>query len=125
MTESEIKKKLERNLAENDSYKEEERSADDTGNNLGEEVGDIFIGLEVDEGFENFEEEEVAFIEEIVEMLERRKKDRVPALRDISKKKLLGETAKVDKVFHKFKGEVKKQDLRAEEGLISVRIIER
>ena len=125
MTESEIKKKLERNLAENDSYKEEERSADDTGNNLGEEVGDIFIGLEVDEGFENFEEEEVAFIEEIVEMLERRKKDRVPALRDISKKKLLGETAKVDKVFHKFKGEVKKQDLRAEKGLISVRIIER
>ena len=125
MTESEIKKKLERNLAENDSYKEEERSADDTGNNLGEEVGDIFIGLEVDEGFENFEEEEVAFIEEIVEMLERRKKDRLPALRDISKKKLLGETAKVDKVFHKFKGEVKKQDLRAEEGLISVRIIER
>ena len=125
MTESEIKKKLERNLAENDSYKEEERSADDTGNNLGEEVGDIFIGLEVDEGFENFEEEEIAFIEEIVEMLERRKKDRLPALRDISKKKLLGETAKVDKVFHKFKGEVKKQDLRAEEGLISVRIIER
>ena len=125
MTESEIKKKLERNLAENDSYKEEERSADDTFNNLGEEVGDIFIGLEVDEGFENFEEEEVAFIEEIVEMLERRKKDRLPALRDISKKKLLGETAKVDKVFHKFKGEVKKQDLRAEEGLISVRIIER
>ena len=125
MTESEIKKKLERNLAENDSYKEEERSADDTFNNLGEEVGDIFIGLEVDEGFENFEEEEVAFIEEIVEMLERRKKDRLPALRDISKKKLLGETAKVDKVFHKFKGEVKKQDLRAEKGLISVRIIER
>ena len=125
MTESEIKKKLERNLAENDSYKEEERSADDTGNNLGEEVGDIFIGLEVDEGFENFEEEEIAFIEEIVEMLERRKKDRLPALRDISKKKLLGETAKVDKVFHKFKGEVKKQDLRAEKGLISVRIIER
>ena len=88
-------------------------------------MGDIFIGLEVDEGFEKFEEEEVAFIEEIVEMLERRKKDRLPALRDISKKKLLGETAKVDKVFHKFKGEVKKQDLRAEEGLISVRIIER
>ena len=88
-------------------------------------MGDIFIGLEVDEGFENFEEEEVAFIEEIVKMLERRKKDRLPALRDISKKKLLGETTKVDKVFHKFKGEVKKQDLRAEKGLISVRIIER
>ena len=28
---------MERNLAENGSYKEEERSANDTGNNLGEE----------------------------------------------------------------------------------------
>ena len=32
---------LERNLSENDSYKEEKRSADDTGSNLGEEVGDL------------------------------------------------------------------------------------
>ena len=39
MTELEIED-LERNLAENDNYKEEE-SADDTGSNLGEEVRDI------------------------------------------------------------------------------------
>ena len=37
MTELEIEK-LERNSAENNSCKEEERSADDSGNNLGEEV---------------------------------------------------------------------------------------
>ena len=37
MTELEIIE-LERNLAEYDSYKEEERSADDTGKHLGEEV---------------------------------------------------------------------------------------
>ena len=38
MTELEIKE-LKRNLAENDSYKEEEeRSSDDTDSNLGEEV---------------------------------------------------------------------------------------
>ena len=70
-------------------------------------MGDIFIGLEVDEGFENFEEEEVAFIEEIVEMLERRKKDRLPALRDISKKKLLGETAKLIKFSINLRGRLK------------------
>ena len=35
MTELEIEE-LERNLAENDGYKEEERSSDDTGNKLGE-----------------------------------------------------------------------------------------
>ena len=39
MTELEIEEP-ERNLAENDRYKEEERSAFDTGNNLGEEVRD-------------------------------------------------------------------------------------
>ena len=33
--------KLEWNLAENDSYKEENRSDDDTGNNSGEKVRDI------------------------------------------------------------------------------------
>ena len=39
---------LERNLAENDSYKEEEISASDTSNNLAEELRDIVIALEAD-----------------------------------------------------------------------------
>ena len=76
MTESEIEE-LERDLAENDSYKEEERSADDTGKILGEEVRDILIALEADEEIGNFEEEEVAIIEEIAEVLERRQKDKI------------------------------------------------
>ena len=33
------------NLAENDSYKEKERSTVDTGSNLGEEVRDILTAL--------------------------------------------------------------------------------
>ena len=36
-------------------------------------------------------------------MLERRQTDKLPALRDIPKKKLLKETAEVDKVSCKFK----------------------
>ena len=92
MTELRIEE-LERNLAENDSYKEKERSDDDTGSNLGEEVTDIVTALEADEEIGNLEEEEVAIIEEIAEVLERRKKDKLAALRDILKKKLLGETA--------------------------------
>ena len=36
-------------------------------------------------------------------MLERRQKGKLPALRDVPKKKLLEETAKVDKVLCKFK----------------------
>ena len=78
-----------RNLAKNDTYKEEERSANDTGSNLGEEVRDILTVLEAYEGIGNLEEEEVAIIEEIAEVLQRRQKDKVPALRDIPKKKLL------------------------------------
>ena len=47
MIELEIEE-LERNLAENDSCKKEERSADDTDSNLGEEVRDILTALEED-----------------------------------------------------------------------------
>ena len=95
MTDLEIEE-LERNLAKNDSYKGEERSTDDRGSNLGEEVRDILTALEADEEISNLEEEEVAIIEEIAEVLERRQKDKLPALRDIPNKKLLEETAKVD-----------------------------
>ena len=102
MTELEIQE-LKRNLSENDSYKEEERSADDTGSNLREEVRNILTALEADEEIGNPEEEEVAIIEEIAELLERRQKEKLPALGDITKKKLLEETAKVDKVLCKFK----------------------
>ena len=48
MTKLEIEE-LERNVTENNSYKEEERSADDTGSNLREEVKDILTALEADE----------------------------------------------------------------------------
>ena len=90
MTELEIDK-LERNLAENDSCNEEERSAENTSNNLEEEMRDILTALEADEEIGNLEEEEVAIIEEIAEVLERRQNDKLPALRDVHKKKLLEE----------------------------------
>ena len=51
----------------------------------------------------NLEEEEVAIIEEVAGVLERRQKDKLPAPRDISQRKLLEETVKVNKVLCKFK----------------------
>ena len=81
MTESEMEG-LARNLAENDSYKEEERSADDAGNNL-REKRDILTALEANEEISNLEEEKVVIIEEIAKVLEGRLKDKLPALRDI------------------------------------------
>ena len=56
----------------------------------------------------------VAIIEEIAEVLERRQKDKLPALRDVQKKKLLEGTAKVDKVnkvLCKFKSITKTNEL--------------
>ena len=40
---------------------------------------------------------------EIVEGIERNRKDKLPALRNLSKKKLLEETDKIDNVLSKFK----------------------
>ena len=109
MTEEDIEE-LGRNLAENDSYKEEGRSADYTCSNLGEEVTDILTALEAHEEIGNLEEEEVAIIEEIAGVIGRTQKDKLPALkdklpalRDIPKKKLLEQTAKIHKVLGKFK----------------------
>ena len=65
MTELEIEG-LERNLAENYSYKEV------TGSNLGEKVRYILAALEADEEIGNLKEEEVAIIEEIAEVLDRK-----------------------------------------------------
>ena len=62
MIELEIEE-LERNLAENDSYKEEEISASDTSNSLAEELRDIVIALEADQKIGNLEEEEAAITE--------------------------------------------------------------
>ena len=59
------------------------------------------IGAE--EQAKNLDEEEVAIVMEIAEVIERSRKDKLPALRNAPKKKLLEETAKVDKDLSKFK----------------------
>ena len=46
---------------------------------------------------DNLDEEEVAIVMEIAEVIEWCREDRLPALRNVPKKKLLEETAKVDK----------------------------
>ena len=56
-----------------------------------------------EEQADSLDEEEVAIVMEIPEVIERGRKDKLPALRNVSKKKLLEETAKVDKVLSKFK----------------------
>ena len=52
---------------------------------------------------DSLDEEEVAIVKEIAEVIKRGRKNNLPALRNVPKKKLLEETAKVDKVLSKFK----------------------
>ena len=51
----------------------------------------------------SLDEEEVAIVIEVAEVIERGRKNKLPALRNVPKKKLLWETAKADKVLSKFK----------------------
>ena len=51
----------------------------------------------------SLDEEEVAIVMKIAEVIETGRKDKLSALRNVLKKKLLEETAKVDKVLSKFK----------------------
>ena len=54
--------------------------------------------MEAEEQVDSLVEEELAIVMEIAEVIERGRKDKLPALRNMPKKKLLKETAKVDKV---------------------------
>ena len=56
-----------------------------------------------EEQVDSLDEEEVAIVMENAEVMERHRKDKLPALRDVPKKKLLEETAKVNKLLSKFK----------------------
>ena len=49
------------------------------------------------------DEEEVAIVMEIADVIERGRNDRLSALTNVPTKKLLEETAKVDKILSKFK----------------------
>ena len=49
------------------------------------------------------DEEEVAIVMEIAEVIEMGRKEKLPALRNVPKKKLLEETAKVNKVLSRLK----------------------
>ena len=61
----------ERNLSENNTYKKEERSADDRDSNLEEEMRDILTALKAGDEIGNLEEEEVSIIDKFAEVSER------------------------------------------------------
>ena len=70
---------------------------------VGEDVRNVLPEMGAEEQADSLDKEEVAIVMEIAEVIQRGRKDKLPALRNKPKKKLLEETAKVDKLLSKFK----------------------
>ena len=103
MTELEIEE-LEKKATGSDSViVEEVRSVEVLTDHVGQDVRNVLPKMGAEEQADSLDEEEVAIVMEIAEVIERGREDRLPALRNVLKKKLLEETAKVDKVLSKFK----------------------
>ena len=99
MTESEIEE-LERKVTGSDSViVEETRSVEALPDHVGEDVRNILTEMGAEEQTDSLDEEEVVIVMEIAKVIARGGNDKLPALRNVPKKKLLVETAKVDKVL--------------------------
>ena len=70
---------------------------------VGEDARNVLPEMGAEKQTDSLDEEEVAIVMEIAEVIERGRKDKLPALRNVPKKKLLEETNMVDKVLSKFK----------------------
>ena len=103
MTELEIEE-LERKVTGSDSVTvAETRSVEALPDQVGEDRRNVLPEMGAEEHADSLDEEEVAIVIKIAEVIERGRKDKLPALRNAPKKKLLEETAKVDKDLSKFK----------------------
>ena len=104
MTELEIEE-LERKVAGSNSViATEARSVEALPDQVGEDRRNVLQEMGAEEQADSLDEEEgVAIVMEIAEVIERGRKDKLSALRNVPKKRLLEETAKVDKVLSKFK----------------------
>ena len=103
MTQLEIEK-LERKVTGSDSViVEEARSVEALPDHVGQDVRNVLPEMGAEEQADSLDKEEIVIVVKIAEVIERIRKDKLPALRDVPKKKLLEETAKVDKVLSKFK----------------------
>ena len=82
---------------------EKTRNVEALPDHIGEDVKNVLPEMGAEQQADSTDEEEVAIGMEISEIIDRGRKDRLAALRNVPKKKLLEKTAKVDKVLSKFK----------------------
>ena len=79
------------------------RSVEVLHGQVGEDVTIVFPEMGAEEQADYLDKEEVAIVMEIAEVIEIGRKDKLLALRNVPKKKLLGDTTKVGKVLSMFK----------------------
>ena len=103
MTELEIAELESKVTARDSVIVKEERSVEAFPDHVREDVRNVLPEMGAEEQTDSLDEEEVAIVMETAEVIERGRKDKLPALRNVPKKKLLEESAKVDKVLNRFK----------------------
>ena len=103
MTELEIDEQERKVTGSNSVIVEEARSVEALPDQVGEDVRNVLLEMGAEEQADSLDEEEVAIVIEIAEVVESGRKDKLRALRTVPTKKLLDEAAKVDKVLSKFK----------------------
>ena len=103
MTELEIEE-LKKKVTGSDSVIVVEiRSVEALPDHVEEDLRDTFSEMGAEEQVNTLDDEGTAIYMEIAEVIERCRKGKLPALRNVTKKKLLEEIAKVDKVLSMFK----------------------
>ena len=80
----------------------EARSVAALPDQVGEDPRNVLLEMGAEEQADSLDEEEVSIVMEIAEVIEKGRKDQLPALRNMPKN-LLEKSAKVDKVLRRFK----------------------
>ena len=100
MTELQIEELVRKLTGSNSIIVEEARSLEALPGQVGENARNVLLEIGAEEQADSLDEEEVIIVMEIAEVIEKGRNDRLPALRNVPKNKLLEET---DKVLSKFK----------------------
>ena len=80
----------------------EAKSSEALPDQVGGDRSNVLLEIRAEDQADSLDVEEVAIVMEIAEVIEKGRKDKLPALRNVPKRKFLEETTKVDKVLSKF-----------------------
>ena len=106
MTELEIEE-LERKVTGSDSaIAAEARSSEALPDQVGEDRRNVLPEMGAEEQADSLDEEEVAIVMEIAEVIEKGRKDKLPALRNVPKKRLLEEITAIAAKVRRYQGRV-------------------